>query len=129
MQEFNRAKVLSAPVVISPDLEDLEEETVPEERDSTPSLLGWVDVADLVEALILRARASSTCSLGPRRAAAIGEAVLFVQHRRPYGLGLHEAPQHACRRASRTRKPRQQPAGAAKLTVGFAGAAGADICC
>ncbi|KAK9845507.1 hypothetical protein WJX81_008164 [Elliptochloris bilobata] len=52
MQEFNRARVLSAPIVISPDLEDLEEETVPEERDSTPSLLGWLDVSDLVEALI-----------------------------------------------------------------------------
>ena len=61
MQEFNRARVLSAPVVISPDLEDLEEETVPEERDSTPSLLGWVDVADLVEALISRAHASAVC--------------------------------------------------------------------
>ena len=54
MQEFNRARILSAPIVISPDLEDLEEETVPEERIGVPTLLGWVDVLDLVEALISR---------------------------------------------------------------------------
>lgn len=54
MQEFNRARILSAPIVICPDLEDLEEETVPEERIGVPTLLGWVDVLDLVEALISR---------------------------------------------------------------------------
>lgn len=49
-QALARRKVLSAPLVVAPALEDLGSDDPPD----GPSLLGWVDVADVLRGLLTR---------------------------------------------------------------------------
>jgi CBS domain-containing protein len=49
LQQLARYKILSAPVVLSPDLEDLEGGG---DNNLSPQLLGWIDVADVLQALL-----------------------------------------------------------------------------
>jgi len=52
-QALARRKVLSAPLVVAPALEDLGGEDPPE----GPSLLGWIDIADMLRGLLSHLRA------------------------------------------------------------------------
>lgn len=51
MQVLARHRILSAPIVVSPGLEDVESLTP---GDSGPSLLGWLDVNDVLRAFLQR---------------------------------------------------------------------------
>lgn len=46
-------KILSAPLVMSPGLEDMEGEGIGAEP-SGPTLLGWIDIADILRGLLHR---------------------------------------------------------------------------
>ena len=54
LQSFQAKRILSAPLVVSPDLEDLVGD--PDEGDggaaSTPQLLGWIDTSDILRAFL-----------------------------------------------------------------------------
>lgn len=51
LRTLARRNILSAPLVAGFDLEDVAESS---NMDTAPSLLGWVDIADIVSALIKR---------------------------------------------------------------------------
>lgn len=57
VQELAIHQILSAPVIVAPGLEDMEEE-----GDSwDPTLLGWLDVRDILAAFVQRKCADACC--------------------------------------------------------------------
>jgi hypothetical protein len=51
LQVLAKHKILSAPLLIYPGLED---EEGMEERETSPQLLGWIDIVDLLRSLVER---------------------------------------------------------------------------
>ncbi len=61
LQAMAKIKVLSAPLVINPSLEDMDEDRDDNSAPPCPQLIGWIDIADILRNLISRERDLKDC--------------------------------------------------------------------
>ena len=62
LQELAKHRILSAPLVITPDLEDVQDMPL-RDPDANPTLVGWVDIPDILTALLQRKHFGKLCYL------------------------------------------------------------------